>query len=51
MTHRWLYTPDSLAQVLREAGLINICRESAQFKLKDPRDMRLVGVAPASLNV
>jgi glycosyltransferase involved in cell wall biosynthesis len=47
MTHRWLYTPDSLGQLMREAGLVNVRREPAQFKLKDPRDMRMVGEKPA----
>jgi SAM-dependent methyltransferase len=43
MVHRWGYTPESLAAVMREAGLVNIRQEPAQFKLREPRDMRLVG--------
>ncbi len=43
MCHRWLYTPYSLAEVMDEAGLRNIEQHPAQFKLKDPRDMRMVG--------
>jgi len=43
MCHRWAYTPESLAAVMREAGLTAVRRERAQFKLREPRDMRLVG--------
>ncbi len=46
MVHRWGYTPDSLAAVMAEAGLVNIRQEPAQFKLREPRDMRLVGEKP-----
>ena len=44
MVHRWGYTPRSLAAVMAEAGLVEIRQEPAQFKLREPRDMRLVGV-------
>ena len=43
MVHRWGYTPASLAAVMSEAGLVNVRQEPAQFKLREPRDMRLVG--------
>lgn len=43
MMHRWAYTPESLMQLMREAGLVNLRQEPAQFKLKEPRDMRIVG--------
>jgi glycosyltransferase involved in cell wall biosynthesis len=43
MTHRWAYTPDSLADLLRSVGLVNVRQEPAQYKLRDPRDMRIVG--------
>ena len=46
MNHRWGYSPQSLAQVMHEAGLVNIRQEPAQFKLREPRDMRLVGEKP-----
>lgn len=46
MVHRWGYTPHSLAQVMAEAGLVNIRQEPAQFKLREPRDMRIVGEKP-----
>lgn len=46
MVHRWGYTPASLAEVMAEAGFIYIRQEPAEFKLKEPRDMRLVGVKP-----
>ena len=43
MVHRWGYTPRSLAMVMAEAGLGNLRQEPAQFKLREPRDMRIVG--------
>jgi len=46
MCHRWGYTPRSLAQVMHEAGLRALRRESVRFKLGDPRDMRVVGEKP-----
>lgn len=46
MTHRWAYTPRSLGQVMFEAGLGDLCQEPAQFKLREPRDMRITGVKP-----
>jgi SAM-dependent methyltransferase len=47
MVHRWGYTPRSLAYVMHEAGLVNLRQEPAQFKLREPRDMRIVGEKPA----
>jgi SAM-dependent methyltransferase len=44
MTHRWGYTPESLAVLLQEVGLREVHQEPAQFKLREPRDMRIVGV-------
>jgi hypothetical protein len=43
MIHRWGYTPESLAALLAEAGLVDVRQEPAQFKLREPRDMRIVG--------
>jgi glycosyltransferase involved in cell wall biosynthesis len=43
MVHRWGYTPKSLARLMQEAGLVNVRQEPAQFKLREPRDMRIVG--------
>jgi ubiquinone/menaquinone biosynthesis C-methylase UbiE len=43
MIHRWGYTPSSLAQLMRSVGLVNVRQEPAQYKLREPRDMRLVG--------
>lgn len=48
MCHRWNYTPDSLREVMEEAGLVNVRQEPAQFKLREPRDMRMVGEKPAA---
>jgi SAM-dependent methyltransferase len=47
MCHRWNYTPQSLSALLEEAGLVNVRQEPAQFKLREPRDMRVVGEKPA----
>jgi predicted SAM-dependent methyltransferase len=44
MVHRWGYTPRSLAGVMTQAGLVEVRQEPAQFKLREPRDMRLVGI-------
>jgi hypothetical protein len=46
MVHRWGYTPSSLAALMSEAGLVEIRQEAAQFKLREPRDMRVVGLKP-----
>lgn len=47
MCHRWNYTPESLGEVMREAGIAKVRQEPAQFKLREPRDMRLVGEKPS----
>lgn len=44
MIHRWGYTPQSLRELLTEAGLRDVRQEPAQFKMREPRDMRVVGV-------
>lgn len=46
MCHRWGYTPTSLARLLEGAGLSEVRREPARFKMREPRDMRVVGVKP-----
>lgn len=46
MCHRWGYTPQTLAALLRIAGLKDVRQEPAQFKMREPRDMRIVGVKP-----
>lgn len=46
MVHRWGYTPKSLSAVMAEAGLVALRQEPAQFKLREPRDMRIVGEKP-----
>lgn len=46
MVHRWGYTPETLMQVMGEAGLTELRREPAQFKMGEPRDMRVVGHKP-----
>lgn len=46
MIHRWGYTPESLADLMQEVGLVNVRQEPAQYKLREPRDMRLVGEKP-----
>jgi len=46
MMHRWLYTPQSLAEALHEAGFKSIKQTPAQFKMREPRDMRLIAIKP-----
>jgi hypothetical protein len=46
MIHRWGYTPQSLKDLLCQLGLVDVRQEPAQFKLREPRDMRIVGVKP-----
>jgi hypothetical protein len=46
MIHRWGYTPESLQALLTEVGLAEVRQEPAQFKLREPRDMRVTGVKP-----
>lgn len=46
MCHRWGYTPASLGKLMREAGLVDVHQEPAQFKMREPRDMRVVGYKP-----
>ena len=46
MCHKWAYTPQSLKAVMGEAGFINLRQEQAQFKLREPRDMRIIGIRP-----
>jgi len=41
MSHKWLYTPQTLANVLHEVGFVEIKQTPAQFKLREPRDMRI----------
>jgi len=35
-----------LAKVMSEAGLLDLRQEPAEFKLREPRDMRITGVKP-----
>ena len=44
MCHKWAYTPQSLMLVLKNAGFKDIKQEAAQFKLREPRDMRITGI-------
>ena len=46
MVHRWGYTPRSLAAIMHEVGLTDLRQEPAQFKLREPRDMRITGLKP-----
>lgn len=46
MVHRWGYTPHSLRELLTSVGLVNVRQEAAQFKKREPRDMRIVGRKP-----
>ncbi|HVB48531.1 MAG TPA: methyltransferase domain-containing protein [Burkholderiales bacterium] len=46
MCHRWGYTPTSLARLLEGVGLSEVRQEKAQFKMREPRDMRVVAIKP-----
>lgn len=46
MVHRWGYTPQSLADLMQAVGLEQAHQEPAQYKLREPRDMRVVAVKP-----
>ena len=46
MCHKWLYTPQSLARLMMECGLVDVRQAPARFKLREPRDMRLVAIKP-----
>lgn len=46
MIHRWGYTPASLGRLMTSVGLVNVRQAAAQFKLREPRDMRMVGEKP-----
>ena len=46
MVHRWGYTPQSLSALLSSVGLVNVRQEAAQYKLREPRDMRIVAEKP-----
>ena len=44
MMHKWLYTPRSLAEVMHKVGFTQIKQTPAQYKMREPRDMRLEGL-------
>jgi SAM-dependent methyltransferase len=46
MCHRWAYTPKSLQLVCQRAGFVEVQQEPAEFKLREPRDMRITGRKP-----
>lgn len=46
MMHKWGYSPVTLAAVMHDAGLTDFRQEPAQFKFREPRDMRVVGIKP-----
>lgn len=48
--HRWGYTPQSLAKLMGQAGLVNVHQDTAQYALREPRDMCVVGEKPLSVN-
>lgn len=44
--HKWGYSPRTLGRLLEIVGLDNIRQEPAQFKMREPRDMRIVAEKP-----
>ena len=51
MCHKWAYTPESLMAVLQEAGFQQAMQEPAQFKLREPRDMRITAINASSIGL
>ena len=49
MVHRWGYTPQSLADLMQAVGLEQAHQEPAQYKLREPRDMRVVATNMSTL--
>ena len=43
MVHRWGYTPNTLGTLMASCGLEKLARAPAQFKHREPRDMRVIG--------
>jgi hypothetical protein len=46
MIHRWGYTPASLSKLMADIGLVDVRQEPAEFKMREPRDMRITGRRP-----
>ena len=46
MVKRWGYTAQSLAKLMTQAGLVNVHQDAAEYKLREPRDMRVAGEKP-----
>jgi len=44
--HKWGYTPKTLIAMLRRLGLDVVRQAPAEFKRREPRDMRIIGVKP-----
>lgn len=42
MCHKWLFTPETLGDLLTQVGMANIRQEPAQYKMREPRDFRVV---------
>ena len=42
MCHKWCFSPQTLIQLFNDSGFVNIRQEDAQFKLREPRDFRVV---------
>lgn len=46
MIHRWGYSPASLVKLLVGAGFVDVHMDRARFKMREPRDMRVVATKP-----
>jgi len=42
MCHKWLFTPGSLSELLSGVGFVDIRQEPAKYKMREPRDFRIV---------
>lgn len=48
MCHKFGYIPNTLIHLMESVGLTNVRQEAAQYKLREKRDMRVVGTKNAS---
>lgn len=46
MCHHWAFTPQTLTQLFLDNGFDEIRQEPAQYKLREPRDFRVVCIKP-----
>lgn len=47
MCHKYGYIPESLIELMKAVGLVNVRQETALYKMGEKRDMRVTGVKHA----